>query len=151
MSTNKDVFPNSQAIQHLLARFGDVFEGWTRSQQGTKGAETGLLLEAWGTGAYKNWIWKNVSQPWTHWVTIRTHQALNHISWGWELLYSCLLMAVHPLLLLWIFLLSCLDCFSGPLTNVQVACFYQVAQTVRPKKKGERVWSIFTEPGRRSS
>lgn len=118
MSTNKDVFPNCQALQHLLAKFGDVFEGWTRSQQRTMGAETGLLLEAWGTRAYKSWIWKNDSQPWTHWATIRidtgTHQALNHISWGWELLYSCPLRALHPLLQLWIFLLSTWTAFLAP-------------------------------------
>lgn len=137
-------FPNSQAIQHLLARFGDVFEGWTRSQQGTKGAETGLLLEAWGTGAYKNWIWKNVSQPLTHWVTIRidtgTHQALNHISWGWELLYSCLLRALHPLLPLWIFLLSAWTAFLAPWPTSNLLAFIKLH---KPRGQWKKVSVIY--------
>lgn len=29
-------------------------------------------------------------------INTRIHQALNHISWGWELLYSCPLKALYP-------------------------------------------------------
>lgn len=54
-----------------------------------KGAKTGVLLELW---VIRGWIWENDSQPWTHWATTRIntriHQASNHISWGWEPLYS---------------------------------------------------------------
>lgn len=143
MSTNKDVFPNCQVLQHLLAKFGDMFEGWTRSQQRTKGAETGLLLEAWGTRAYKIWIWKNDSQPWTHWATIRidtgTHQALNHISWGWELLYSCPLRALHPLLRLWIFLLSAWTAFLAPWPMSKLLAFIKLHNSEANEERWKRV------------
>lgn len=43
-----------------------------------------------------------------------THRALNHISWGWELLYRCPLRTLHPLLSLWIFLLSAFTAFLAP-------------------------------------
>lgn len=61
------------------------------------------LVYYWSCEAHRGirgWIWKNNSHPWTHWVTTRIntriHQASNHISWGWELLYSCPLNALCP-------------------------------------------------------
>lgn len=103
MSTNNDVFSNCQPLKHVLTEFGEIRRVRRQDMALTKhkGAKTGLLLELWGTTGYKGLdLGKWLSQPWTHWMTkkinTRIHQASNHISWGWERLYSCPLEALCP-------------------------------------------------------
>lgn len=149
MSTNKDVFPNCQPLQHLQTEFGDGFEVRTRSWQSTKELKRVYYWSCEAQWGIRGWIWENDSQPWTHWVTTRIntriHQALNHISWGWELLYSCPLKALYPfycfessscllLLLLW------------PLGQYPTSFLLLSCTTVSPMRKRQSDCDLFHWP-----
>lgn len=96
-------FSERRPLQHARERGG--FEVRTRCWQSTKELKRGATSsEQPGTKGVGGWedrrIQENDWQPWTHLVTTkidtRIHQALNHISRGWELLYSCPLKAQYP-------------------------------------------------------
>lgn len=95
-------FPERRPLQHARERGG--FEVRTRCWQGTKelkrGAASSEQPRHKRRGGRRARIWESDWQPWTHLVTTkidtRIHQALNHISRGWELLYSRPLTARYP-------------------------------------------------------